>query len=346
MVVSHFGNYWDYILRSYIRNGQTKKLGGRMKRIIFCLVILALLGLLSGNAYTEYFKCPENSLPDPVLFQYSSDRPMDADHVIPENGGTIGEDSFYNPTNGIIYVYGGMYLTLIDADDNSLITSLQVTNQLCKRHSSLTYPRDNNLFAYVEATNTLFCATEIGSIVVINCDTNSIESEMNDYAILNKIPSQHRLLYDNMSQTLFQYFNTDEYAGTGSARLIAYSVTSTYPYLEVKYSTPDLTGNDKIFDLILHYDTSLTGTRWLLFSTEAGDIKYINCFDDNFNNVHVAYSVTVDRQARGFCMSMDPMDPENPADDQPEILCGTYHSTECGYIRILKIVSRVETGFS
>ena len=210
-----------------------------------------------------------------------------------------------------------------------MITSYQVTDRLCK-NGNFELPKDYDLFAFDNTTNILYCAVETGNILIIDCNTNTIIDQIPSSSGYNELPYQNRLIFDEISHTLVHYYNC---SGQDTAVLSAYSTSTTEP--ELKYSV-QLAGDDKIYDMILHFNIDIPETRWLLFSTEAGNIKYINCFDIEYDPSE-AYIAVNEHKASGFCKSID------PSDLQPEILCGVYHYAISHHIRILKIFLHEET---
>jgi hypothetical protein len=98
---------------------------------------------------------------------------------------------------------------------------------------------------------------------------------------------------------------------------------------------------DKLFDLILHFNTSVANERWLLYSTINGDIMMLNCSSTSYTpTVLISQSqLGLTRKARGFSLSI------NPVTQTPEILCCASSETVANLVGLVSINSSLSYEF-
>lgn len=298
------------------------------------LVIISFTSAILAIDYSDYLTLPYSSLPSQTPNCTTFSRGI-TNNVIPQNGGSLPEDSFLLQNNGLLYAYGGGYLTVVNPSNEELITSIQLTS--CVKlsrdsHFSLSY--DYSLFCFDAVHNLLFCASENGWVYAINCTNNTIAYIIDDVTI-SSYPRQHRVVFDEQSSTLIHYVCerpvnlSEELLGVG--RLSSYNISQNN--YSINYTHTCDNDQEKIFDLILHFNTSVANERWLLYSTIDGDIMKLNCYSATFSpSVLISQNeIGLNRKPRGFSHSI------NPVTQTPEIICCTSTETSLPPVILVSI---------
>ncbi|MDI6841117.1 MAG: FlgD immunoglobulin-like domain containing protein [bacterium] len=101
---------------------------------------------------------------------------LDATVWIPDSlGGVMPRQVCYNPTNNEFYIYGGRRLTIIDGATNSQLKTITVDDAGDVNASLVLYIPESRRFAYLPTLNKIYCATESGKLVVIDCSVDTVE---------------------------------------------------------------------------------------------------------------------------------------------------------------------------
>ena len=191
--------------------------GGTMKNLMSLLVIISFTSGILAIDYSDYLTLPYSSLPTQTPSCTTFSRGI-TNNVIPQNGGSLPEDSFLLQNNGLLYTYGGGYLTVINPSTEALVSSLQLTTCIdLSRVSNLALSYDYSLFCFDAIHNLLFCAVENGWIYAINCTNNTVVYVIDDVTI-SSFPRQNRVVFDEQSSALIHYvceravnFSEDQY---------------------------------------------------------------------------------------------------------------------------------------
>ena len=127
------------------------------------------------------------SVASPGDISESTDEHLIKNIEIPDNfGGCFPQDAVYNPGNNTFYVYAGRKVILIDG------ATKQKTGEIIV--SDIDRTTDHNLCLNIknkivinQQYSKLYCATEAGTLVIIDLSTNTIVTTINSYITLQEL---------------------------------------------------------------------------------------------------------------------------------------------------------------
>ncbi|MDI6839504.1 MAG: T9SS type A sorting domain-containing protein [bacterium] len=136
------------------------------------IIISAKLSL-GGRRATTFVTRSESDLSGPL---FGSDKLVATVWMPDSLGGVLPRAVCYNSTNNKFYLFGGRRIAVIDGATNSRLKSITVDEvaDVASSFGITVFPSERRRLAYNPINNKIYCATDGGNLVVIDCSTDSV----------------------------------------------------------------------------------------------------------------------------------------------------------------------------